>query len=128
MRKIADDGTTVVIVEQNVGILPYADRALVMEKGTLTYDGDAHELERTGDLQKAYLGGAAGPVPRSAVWSPPAGTGQRERLLMSSGRRAACACSSAETIFAASARWLWATTRAAPTTTRARPNMPPLIR
>jgi branched-chain amino acid transport system ATP-binding protein len=56
VRKIADDGTTVVIVEQNVGILPYADRALVMEKGTLTYDGDARELERTGDLQKAYLG------------------------------------------------------------------------
>ncbi len=56
VRQIADDGTTVVIVEQNVGILPYADRALVMEKGTLTYDGDARELERTGDLQKAYLG------------------------------------------------------------------------
>jgi len=56
VRKIADDGTTVVIVEQNVGILPYADRALVMEKGTLTYDGEARELERTGELQKAYLG------------------------------------------------------------------------
>lgn len=56
VRQIADDGTTVVIVEQNVGILPYADRALVMEKGTLTFDGDARELERTGELQKAYLG------------------------------------------------------------------------
>jgi len=56
VQQIAGDGTTVLIVEQNVGILPFADRALVMEKGTLTYDGTAAELERTGDLQKAYLG------------------------------------------------------------------------
>ena len=56
VQRINDDGTTVLMVEQNVGVLPYADQALVMEKGTLTFDGSARELEKTGDLQKAYLG------------------------------------------------------------------------
>jgi branched-chain amino acid transport system ATP-binding protein len=56
VRKIADDGTTVVIVEQNVGMVPYADRALVMEKGTLTYNGEAAPLADSGMLREAYLG------------------------------------------------------------------------
>ena len=56
VQRINEDGTTVLMVEQNVGVLPYADQALVMEKGTLTFDGAARELEKTGDLQKAYLG------------------------------------------------------------------------
>jgi branched-chain amino acid transport system ATP-binding protein len=56
VKQINTDGTTVVMVEQNVGVLPYADRALVMEKGTLTYDGSGAELERSGDLRKTYLG------------------------------------------------------------------------
>lgn len=56
MRAIADDGVTVLIVEQNVGMLPLANHALVMEKGTLTYDGTAAELERTQDLRSVYLG------------------------------------------------------------------------
>ena len=53
---INDDGTTVIIVEQNVGVLPYADQALIMEKGTLTYDGSGSELEKSGDLRRTYLG------------------------------------------------------------------------
>jgi branched-chain amino acid transport system ATP-binding protein len=56
VSQINDDGTTVVIVEQNVGVLPYADQALIMEKGTLTFDGRGEELERSGDLRKTYLG------------------------------------------------------------------------
>ncbi|HVA61007.1 MAG TPA: ABC transporter ATP-binding protein [Mycobacteriales bacterium] len=56
VKAINTDGTTVVLVEQNVGVLPYADQALVMEKGTLTFDGPGAELERTGNLRKAYLG------------------------------------------------------------------------
>jgi branched-chain amino acid transport system ATP-binding protein len=56
VRQINTDGTTVVIVEQNVGVLPYADKALVMEKGSITFDGPGEELERTGDLRKTYLG------------------------------------------------------------------------
>jgi branched-chain amino acid transport system ATP-binding protein len=56
VSQINEDGTTVVIVEQNVGVLPYADQALIMEKGTITFDGRGEELERTGDLRKTYLG------------------------------------------------------------------------
>ena len=56
VSKINDDGTTVLIVEQNVGVLPYADQALIMEKGTLTFDGRGEELEQSGDLRKTYLG------------------------------------------------------------------------
>ena len=56
VSQINDDGTTVVIVEQNVGVLPYADQALVMQKGTITFDGRGQELQETGDLRAAYLG------------------------------------------------------------------------
>jgi branched-chain amino acid transport system ATP-binding protein len=59
VSQINDDGTTVVIVEQNVGVLPYADQALIMEKGTITYDGRGDELEKSGDLRKTYLGDAS---------------------------------------------------------------------
>jgi branched-chain amino acid transport system ATP-binding protein len=54
--QINNDGTTVVIVEQNIGVLPYADQALVMQKGTITFDGRGAELEKSGDLRTAYLG------------------------------------------------------------------------
>jgi branched-chain amino acid transport system ATP-binding protein len=59
VSQINDDGTTVVIVEQNVGVLPYADQALIMEKGTITYDGRGDELAKSGDLRKTYLGDAS---------------------------------------------------------------------
>jgi branched-chain amino acid transport system ATP-binding protein len=54
--QINNDGTTVVIVEQNIGVLPYADQALVMQKGTITFDGRGDELAASGDLRAAYLG------------------------------------------------------------------------
>ena len=56
VSQINDDGTTVVIVEQNVGVLPYADQALVMQKGTVTFDGRGSELQKTGDLRAELLG------------------------------------------------------------------------
>ena len=56
MRRINGDGTTVLIVEQNAGVLPYADRALIMEKGTLVYTGVGDEI-RNADLRATYLGG-----------------------------------------------------------------------
>jgi len=59
VSQINKDGTTVIIVEQNVGVLPYADQALIMEKGTLTFDGSGAELERTGELRRTYLGDTA---------------------------------------------------------------------
>src|SRR5436853_3195936 len=54
--QINGDGTTVIIVEQNVGVLPYADQALVMQKGTITFDGRGEELARSGDLRTELLG------------------------------------------------------------------------
>jgi len=56
VAQINQDGTTVIIVEQNVGVLPYADQALIMEKGALTFDGRGAELEQSGELQRTYLG------------------------------------------------------------------------
>jgi branched-chain amino acid transport system ATP-binding protein len=55
--RINDDGVTVVIVEQNVGVLPYADRVLVLEKGTLAFAGVGDEI-RDADLRARYLGAA----------------------------------------------------------------------
>jgi branched-chain amino acid transport system ATP-binding protein len=56
VSQINDDGTTVVIVEQNVGVLPYADQALVMQKGTVTFDGRGRQLQESGDLRAELLG------------------------------------------------------------------------
>ena len=53
--RINGDGVTVLIVEQNVGVLPYADRALIMEKGTLIYTGVGDEI-RSANLRETYLG------------------------------------------------------------------------
>ena len=59
VKRINDDGVTVIIVEQNVGVLPYADRALIMEKGTLIFSGVGDEI-RHADLRETYLGSSGG--------------------------------------------------------------------
>jgi branched-chain amino acid transport system ATP-binding protein len=56
VNRINDDGVTVIIVEQNVGVLPYADRVLIMEKGTLVYQGVGEEIQAA-NLRETYLGG-----------------------------------------------------------------------
>jgi branched-chain amino acid transport system ATP-binding protein len=56
VERINNDGVTVIIVEQNVGVLPYADRALIMEKGTLIFSGVGDEI-RSANLRESYLGG-----------------------------------------------------------------------
>jgi branched-chain amino acid transport system ATP-binding protein len=56
VAEISRDGTTVVIVEQNIGVLPYADQAVLLQKGAVTYDGSADELMKTNDLRATYLG------------------------------------------------------------------------
>jgi branched-chain amino acid transport system ATP-binding protein len=55
VKRICQDGTTVVIVEQNVGVLPYADRALIMEQGTIVYEGVGEEIQ-SANLRETYLG------------------------------------------------------------------------
>ena len=56
--RINEDGVTVIIVEQNVGVLKHADFALVMEKGEIVYNGSSEQLRSGDELRKTYLGGA----------------------------------------------------------------------
>jgi branched-chain amino acid transport system ATP-binding protein len=57
--RINDDGVTVVLVEQNIGALRHADRALVMEKGQLVYQGVGEEIRDSTRLRETYLGASA---------------------------------------------------------------------
>ena len=62
LRKLADDGVTVLMVEQNVRTaLKYSNRALVLEMGRLALDRPAAELLHDPDLNRLFLGGHAKP-------------------------------------------------------------------
>ena len=56
VSKINKDGVTVLMVEQNAGVLKIADRAFVMEKGTLIYTGKGDEIMNDEGIREAYLG------------------------------------------------------------------------
>lgn len=56
MARIKESGTTVIIVEQNVGVMPYADRVLILEKGTVVFQGVGAEIRKI-NLREQYLGG-----------------------------------------------------------------------
>ncbi len=56
-RRIADAGTTVLMVEQNVKkALAVADRGYVLERGQIVASGDARLLARSSVVLEAYLG------------------------------------------------------------------------
>jgi branched-chain amino acid transport system ATP-binding protein len=58
-RRIADAGTTVLMVEQNVKkALAVADRGYVLERGSLVASGPATLLARSSIVREAYLGAA----------------------------------------------------------------------
>jgi branched-chain amino acid transport system ATP-binding protein len=60
LRSLADAGTTVLMVEQNVRTaLKYSDRALVLEMGRLALDRPASEVLNDPDLNRLFLGGHA---------------------------------------------------------------------
>jgi branched-chain amino acid transport system ATP-binding protein len=62
LRKLADNGTTVLMVEQNVRTaLKYSNRALVLEMGRLALDRPASELLDDPNLNRLFLGGHAPP-------------------------------------------------------------------
>ena len=73
-RRIADAGTTVLMVEQNVKkALAVADRGYVMERGTLVASGPAALLARSTVVREAYLGAdPSAKAPGAATRSPAA--------------------------------------------------------
>jgi ABC-type branched-subunit amino acid transport system ATPase component/MFS family permease len=62
VRRMADDGVTVVLVEQSVNVaLTVAERAYFMERGTIRFDGPTKELlERPDLLRSVFLASANG--------------------------------------------------------------------
>jgi branched-chain amino acid transport system ATP-binding protein len=57
IKKINDTGLAVILVEQNViQSLAIADRAYVIEQGSVAISGPAAELRENTDLKKSYLG------------------------------------------------------------------------
>jgi vanillin dehydrogenase len=60
VRRIADAGTTVLMIEQNVRkALAVADRGYVLERGRLVASGPAFLLARSTVIRQAYLGSGA---------------------------------------------------------------------
>ena len=57
LRTLADAGTSVLMVEQNVrSALAMSDRVLLLESGRLTMDRPASELLHDPDLNRVFLG------------------------------------------------------------------------
>jgi len=57
VRRIADEGRTVLLVEQNArGALRLAHRGYVLETGRVVLEGTSQELLSNRDVQRAYLG------------------------------------------------------------------------
>ena len=57
VKELNDAGTTILLVEQNARMaLSIAHRAYVLETGTISMSGDAHELAEDDRVRKAYLG------------------------------------------------------------------------
>ena len=57
IRELHEAGTTILLVEQNAQMaLSVADRAYVLETGTISMEGPAADLLVNDDVRKAYLG------------------------------------------------------------------------
>jgi branched-chain amino acid transport system ATP-binding protein len=57
IRQLRDDGLAVLLVEQNVGqSLEIADRAYVLENGSVRFSGLPKDLLASDELRRAYLG------------------------------------------------------------------------
>ncbi len=57
LKDLNESGVTIVVVEQNARIaLKFAHRAYVLEAGRIVLEGEAHDLSKNPEIQKAYLG------------------------------------------------------------------------
>ena len=67
LRKLADAGTTILMVEQNVkSALKVADEAIALESGQLVLHMPAGELLNDPNIERLFLGGAAAAAPAAA--------------------------------------------------------------
>jgi len=58
IQEINNDGTTILLVEQNAHMaLSIANRAYVIETGSVVLSGDAKEMQNSEKVKDAYLGG-----------------------------------------------------------------------
>ena len=58
IQRLHESGTTILLVEQNAQMaLSVADRAYVMETGTISLSGTGKELAESDPVRRAYLGG-----------------------------------------------------------------------
>ena len=58
IQRLHKNGTTILLVEQNAQMaLSVADRAYVMETGTISLSGTGKELAESDSVRRAYLGG-----------------------------------------------------------------------
>jgi len=58
IKEINNNGTTILLVEQNANMaLSIAQKAYVIETGTIVLSGSAQELSQNEQVKKAYLGG-----------------------------------------------------------------------
>ncbi len=58
IRKVRDEGVTVIVVEQNVDLaISVADRGYVLEMGHVAVEGSSDYLRTTDRVKAAYLGG-----------------------------------------------------------------------
>jgi branched-chain amino acid transport system ATP-binding protein len=68
LRKLADQGTTVLMVEQNVkSALKMADEAIALESGRLVLHKPASELLADPNIERLFLGGAPAAAPVAMV-------------------------------------------------------------
>jgi branched-chain amino acid transport system ATP-binding protein len=58
-KRISGEGVTVLMVEQNAGVLEIAERAYIMQKGRIEYEGTGADILQQGELRKSYLGAPA---------------------------------------------------------------------
>lgn len=70
IHDVNQSGVTILLVEQNAKMaLEIANRAYVLETGSIVMSGDAHELANNDQVRKAYLGGLNSKTERSASLS-----------------------------------------------------------
>ena len=81
-RRIADSGTTVLMVEQNVKkALAVADRGYVLERGVLVASGPAKLLARSTVIREAYLGAESSDTTTAARAAKSSGSPATEHAL-----------------------------------------------